>query len=425
MRRNRLSSRGVLAPVAHRRLRTSLALVLLFGSGIAGCDDPAPAPPAAQPPTPVASAPAPSASSASKAPAPREPLAPTELARLFRELSEPDAYFFSDNFVSNETSYLQVMPLLEQRARKGGAYIGVGPEQNFSYIAELEPELVFIVDIRRQNALEQLLYKAIFEEARSRSHFLALLLGRPHPAERDAPAKTSIDDVIARALEAKPDRKHFQASHQRLRERLEKHGIELSAKDRQTLERTHRAFFDDQLELEFVLLEQGGRDYPSLGELLKARDPRGKATGFLASEAAFRRVQALQRDHRVIPVVGDFAGQHAFTKIAAELRRRDLPVNAFYVSNVEQYVMEPDKWQRYVENVEALPSDHKSVFIRCYLDQGKRHPDQLDGHRTTTVLQPFDHFRWRQKQRGYGSFFTLATDGNLKPPAETAPVAQQ
>src|SRR5688572_25477605 len=31
-----------------------------------------------------------------------------EFARLFKELSEPDRYFFSNNYVSNETSYLDV-----------------------------------------------------------------------------------------------------------------------------------------------------------------------------------------------------------------------------------------------------------------------------------------------------------------------------
>ena len=110
-------------------------------------------------------------------------------------------------------------------------------------------------------------------------------------------------------------------------------------------------------------------------------------------------------------MVGDFAGEHAIKAIATELRRRALPVSVFYTSNVEQYLVDPPKWQRWVENVEALPTNEASLFLRCYLDQGRRHPQQLKGHRTASVLQLFDHFRWKQRSRGYTGFWQLATDG--------------
>src|SRR5262245_28650401 len=83
--------------------------------------------------------------------------------RLITTLSEPDGKFRYENLLSNESSYQMVIPALKmQSTRAGGAYIGVGPEQNFTYIAALEPEIAFIVDIRRQNMLEHLLYKALF-----------------------------------------------------------------------------------------------------------------------------------------------------------------------------------------------------------------------------------------------------------------------
>lgn len=61
--------------------------------------------------------------------------------------------------------------------------------------------------------------------------------------------------------------------------------------------------------------------------------------------------------------------------------------------------------------MDALPANEQSLFLRCYLDQGRRHPLQLEGHRTATLLASFDHFKWRNKSRGYGSFFQLVTDG--------------
>jgi hypothetical protein len=334
-----------------------------------------------------------------------------ELARLFGELSEPDRYFFSDNYVSNETSYLQVAEELDRRAKKHAAYLGVGPEQNFTYIAITEPEIAFIVDIRRGNALEHLLYKAAFDGAETRSHFLATLIGRQWQREGDPGPDASIEQVLAHAEKTRADDATFSRIHAQLLERITRdYGVRLSASDRKTLLDTGRALFEKGLGLRFELKEHNGRKYPSLGELLAQRSPEGRALGYLASERAFRTVQALERDHRIIPVVGDFAGKHALAKIAEELRRRHLEVSVFYTSNVEQYLMEPAKWKAWIKNIEALPTDEQSLFLRCYLDQGRKHPAQMAGHRTTTLLQSMRHFLERQRTRGYASFFQLVTD---------------
>ena len=97
-------------------------------------------------------------------------------------LSEPDGYFDTDNLISNERSYLEVLPELERRSVRGGAYIGVGPDQNFSYIAHIRPSVAFILDIRRDNLLLHLLFKALFQQSRTRVEYLALLFGRPVPS---------------------------------------------------------------------------------------------------------------------------------------------------------------------------------------------------------------------------------------------------
>src|SRR5688572_8054119 len=75
--------------------------------------------------------------------------------------SEPAGEFVhAGNLVSNETHFPDMIRLL---GSTGGVYIGVGPEQNFSYIAGLRPEIAFIVDIRKENRDLHLLYKALFE----------------------------------------------------------------------------------------------------------------------------------------------------------------------------------------------------------------------------------------------------------------------
>src|SRR5689334_13818903 len=89
-------------------------------------------------------------------------------ARIER-LSEPAGEFDTDNLISNEQSYLDIVPALKAPGMSGGVYIGVGPDQNFSYIAALRPSIAFIIDIRRDNLLLHLLFKALFTEARNRA----------------------------------------------------------------------------------------------------------------------------------------------------------------------------------------------------------------------------------------------------------------
>src|SRR5438045_6238713 len=98
--------------------------------------------------------------------------------RLVTGLSEPGGSFPSENFVSNELNFQLVLTRLRAATKPGGAYLGVGPEQNFTYIAALQPGIAFIVDIRRQNLIQHLLFKAIFEMAPDRAAFLSILFSR-------------------------------------------------------------------------------------------------------------------------------------------------------------------------------------------------------------------------------------------------------
>jgi hypothetical protein len=106
--------------------------------------------------------------------------------KLVVELSEPSGSYPDDNYVSNELELQRVLPDLERWFSPGGVYLGVGPEQNFSYVAARRPRIAFIVDIRRQNAMEHLMYKALFELADDRADFVSLLFSRQRPPDLDA-----------------------------------------------------------------------------------------------------------------------------------------------------------------------------------------------------------------------------------------------
>src|SRR5262249_6895782 len=83
--------------------------------------------------------------------------------KLITDFSEPDGFFQYVVITSNETAYQEVIPQLTKAVPPGGTYLGVGPEQNFTYIAALQPKIAFIIDIRRDMMIEHLLYKAVFE----------------------------------------------------------------------------------------------------------------------------------------------------------------------------------------------------------------------------------------------------------------------
>ena len=349
---------------------------------------------------------APVASTQASAPKETSPGA-RDVERALTELSEPTEYFFSDNLVSNESSYLQVADELSRHS--GGAYLGVGPEQNFTYIALTRPELAVIIDIRRDNALLHLLYKAMFELARDRAHFLCLLLGRSYADERAIGADGTLADVLSLVEREPRSRDVFNRHHEGLVRTLrEKFGLGLTGADLASLRRMHEAFFERELEMTFELHQSTGRHYPTLRELLRVESPNHRGS-FLARDADFRFVQDLERRHRVLFVVGDFGKPAALRRVAAELGQRKLTLTSFYVSNVEQYLFGTPAWGEWLANLEAFPLSDESVLIRSYLDQGRRHPAQLPGNRTASLLVPIRSWLACESEKPSRTYYKVVT----------------
>ena len=115
--------------------------------------------------------------------------------KLSVELSEPDGFFRSDNLVSNELFMQQVVPDLTRIAKPGGVYLGVGPEQNFTYIAAVKPAMAFIIDVRRGNLHLHLMYKAIFELSADRAEFLSRLFSMKRQSGLDH--QSTVREIIA------------------------------------------------------------------------------------------------------------------------------------------------------------------------------------------------------------------------------------
>jgi len=122
-----------------------------------------------------------------------------EFWRLFTEFSEPTGDYPYQNFMTNEETIQDIMPVLTKVTKPGGVYLGVAPEQNFTYIAALRPRVAFIIDIRRQNMLQHLFLKALFDLSSSRAEFLSRFFGREVPSLSPASALPELLRAVRRA----------------------------------------------------------------------------------------------------------------------------------------------------------------------------------------------------------------------------------
>jgi len=329
----------------------------------------------------------------SRAQAKNDALSAAEFARLVRDLSEEGGYFRSDNFTSNETSYLHVVDKLRALGATGGAYIGVGPEQNFTYIAKVRPRIAFIVDIRRQAMIQHLMSKAIFQLATTRAEYLSLLLSKPIPKDKAPTADASIADILKAIGQAATDERAYTANLAAIRKTIkETFQVQLTEGDQASLDYVYRNFRDDGLDIGYRMEGMRGGWFPNLKELIEQADQNGKLGNFLATREDFEFVRDMQRRNLIIPIVGDFAGKKALAAVGEYLKKNAFIVTAFYTSNVEQYLFQNGVFSGFAENVRKLPVNEHSLFIRAVPNTRFSHPAQLAGHRTTTLLQQIPVF---------------------------------
>ena len=306
-----------------------------------------------------------------------------EFWRLVTDLSETGGVF-PQQFMSNEDSALFVIPPLKEMTKRGGVYVGVGSEQNFTYIAAIQPKLAFIVDIRRDNVFEHLMYKALFELSDNRADFVSRLFSRKRPAGLDNATGVKALFEAYRSVEA--DSSLYETNLRAVLDRLTRdHGFPLTDADRTSVTQAMNAFRNAG---PFSLKGFGDTTNPTYGELMAATDLAGQFQSYLASEENFKIVRELERQNLVVPVVGDFAGDKAIVGIGRYVRERGAIVNTFYVSNVERYLFEQgERGKQFYSNVSTLPADATSTFIRAVTSDISRRmnipiPDQPTKWRT-------------------------------------------
>jgi hypothetical protein len=289
---------------------------------------------------------------------------------LVTEASESDGFFRSDNLLSNELGFQSVVPELARTTKAGQVYMGVGPEQNFTYIVGTKPAMVFIVDVRRGNLRLQLMYKALFELSADRAEFVSRLFGRKRPSGLSA--TSSAAEIFAAFSAVPPSDRLFEENTRAIANLLlKKHGFALSRQDVDGIGYVHGAFHKYGPEIQYASTSSFGASLqPDYADLMTATDGAGAARSYLATETNFQFMKTLESRNLVVPLVGNFAGPKAIRAVGKYLREKNAIVSAFYLSNVEQYLRQDGIWDRFCANAATLPLDDSSTFIRSVRRSG-------------------------------------------------------
>jgi hypothetical protein len=312
-----------------------------------------------------------------------ERLSDAEFWSLRDAMSEPPGEFRSENLVSNETMYQWPIPELVRTVSPGAVYMGVAPDQNFTYMAALRPKIAFIVDIRRGNVLQHLLYKALFEMSADRAEFAARLFSMPTPA--GIAAASSARELFDAIYTSKAQQKLFEANVSAVLDLLvNKHGFKLTPSDAEGLTWIYNCFYTFGPDLTYQACETatrggyggGGRfgggfggggfgsAFRSFADMQTQTDAAGVNHAYLANESNYKWMKDFEARNLVVPVTGDFMGPKAIRAVGAWVRQHGAIVGTFYTSNVEQYLFQTATWSNFYENVATLPVDSGSVFIR-------------------------------------------------------------
>lgn len=335
-------------------------------------------------------------------------------AALSARLSESGGYFDSDNLISNETSLQHVLGKIKEMNLSGGVYMGVGPDQGFLYISKIRPRLALMIDIRRDNLLQHLLYKALFERARNRVEYMCLLFGKPVPKTAGWEQK-GIKELVEYIDNTPSDAKLFEKTSAEIRREIQKFGISVSGSDLDTIAKVYEAFYEAGLDIRYSSHHRPPRSiYPTYRELILERDLAGRQQHYFNSEDDFQFLKKMQEQDLIVPLVGDLSGPQAVKaigKYVAELKEK---ISAFYVSNVEFYLVRQGTYDKFIENLKSLPIDRNSLIIRSYFNYyAPPHPQAEGNHFSTQLIQRIEDLLKMCQTGGCDNYMDIVTKNSI------------
>lgn len=259
----------------------------------------------------------------------REDPAPPELTRN------------SHYWISNEHSHHLWR---ERLVGVGGAYLGVGSDQNYLLAGWARSQLLVLMDFDGAIGDLHRVYKVAFAAADTPEAFVALW------------GKTKEEEL--RAL------------------------VEAAYTDPEVRKKTTRALKVAR-SLVYSRLSRTRRDY----------EKRGVPT-FLTDQADYDHVRKLWADGRVFAVRGDLTGDATLVDVAAALEKADLRLGVLYLSNAEQYF---DYGPAFRRNILRLPVQDNAVVVRTL---GWKGHGFVEGETYHYTVQPAPKFAaWMRENR--------------------------
>ncbi|HEY0138754.1 MAG TPA: hypothetical protein VGB85_31935, partial [Nannocystis sp.] len=244
----------------------------------------------------------------------------------------------------------------------GGAYLGVGSDQNYTIAAAARSELMFLSDIDRSVVDLHRIYEILIES----SDTPEALHARFDRAEEETSAAL-LDSGFAALPEAE-------------RRRL----VRLYRNARETV-------------------------YRHLRHVIK-RKRNGEPSSWLSDPVMYDHIRALFQADRVRQMGGDLTGSNSLQTAAAAARALGVPFRVIYFSNAEEYF---DYSKSFIANIQAFETDERSVLLRTIYAKDWVHADLLWAYQ----VQPLADFKRRlgeRKNRSRNPMFKYAElDGTL------------
>ncbi|WP_170136549.1 hypothetical protein [Nannocystis exedens] len=242
---------------------------------------------------------------------------------------------------SNEVRHDVFFPYV---AGKGGVYVGVGSDQNYTLAAAAGSELMFLLDIDRSVVDLHRCYEALIEAS-------------PDP-------KTLFDRWTAGAVDESV--KILEAAYAGLPEADRKRIVRLYKAARETV---------------YIHLDRVYR-----------RHQGDRPTTWMSNPEMYQYIRDMFLADRVRMMGGDLTGPNSLQSVGAAARALNLPVRVVYFSNAEEYF---DYNKQFVANVEALVGDEESLVLRTIYSKKWVHADQLWAYQ----VQPLSDYRTRLGDR--------------------------
>ncbi|MEM7180582.1 MAG: hypothetical protein AAF518_06705 [Spirochaetota bacterium] len=229
-----------------------------------------------------------------------------------------------------------------------GGYIGVGTDQNLSFIAKAKSSFAWLMDLNPVIVGVNKIHILFLKQAKSYSEFKALW-----------------------------SRKNKEKSFSLVKGAFEKN------KDWKLLQKSYKVAF------------RNFSGVPDRLRLLEQMSRRFKLQSFhnLPEEYTYLRNMALAG--KIQAINGDLKGTITMNEIAQSAKKIGTTINILYTSNAEEYFLFP---KNYRDNILRLPTSEKSTMVRTFttgakafgFPEGELFPDTFPFHYN---LQPLENFK--------------------------------